>query len=58
VQLGYPPYRIDIFTAIDGVAFEQAWERRSLETPRRGARSGAPDDESIPWAGGRGVRPG
>jgi hypothetical protein len=28
VQLGYPPYRIDIFTAIDGVAFEQAWERR------------------------------
>ncbi len=28
VQLGYPPYRIDILTAIDGVAFEQAWERR------------------------------
>lgn len=28
VQLGYPPYRIDILTAIDGVTFEQAWERR------------------------------
>ncbi len=30
VQLGYPPYRIDIITSIDGVDFEQAWERRML----------------------------
>lgn len=28
VQLGYPPYRIDILTSIDGVAFEEAWPRR------------------------------
>lgn len=28
VQLGYPPYRIDILTSIDGVDFEQAWDRR------------------------------
>ena len=28
IQLGYPPYRIDILTSIDGVAFEDAWERR------------------------------
>lgn len=28
VQLGYPPYRIDILTSIDGVDFEDAWERR------------------------------
>jgi hypothetical protein len=28
VQLGYPPYRIDILTAIDGVAFEEAWTSR------------------------------
>ena len=25
VQLGYPPFRIDILTSIDGVAFDQAW---------------------------------
>lgn len=30
VQLGYPPFRIDIITSIDGVDFEQAWERRML----------------------------
>ena len=30
VQLGYPPYRIDILTSIDGVDFEQAWDRRML----------------------------
>lgn len=28
VQLGYPPFRIDILTSIDGVEFEQAWERK------------------------------
>jgi len=28
VQLGYPPYRVDIFTSIDGVEFDDAWSRR------------------------------
>jgi len=28
VQLGYPPLRIDIITAIDGVSFADAWSRR------------------------------
>lgn len=28
VQLGQPPNRIDILTSIDGVTFEEAWERR------------------------------
>jgi hypothetical protein len=28
VQLGYPPYRIDIITSIDGVDFDDAWEGR------------------------------
>ena len=28
IQLGYPPFRIDILTSIDGVAFDQAWEKR------------------------------
>lgn len=28
VQLGYPPYRIDLLTRISGVGFESAWERR------------------------------
>lgn len=28
VQLGYPPYRIDILTSIDGVEFDDAWTRR------------------------------
>jgi hypothetical protein len=28
IQLGRPPNRIDLFTAIDGVAFEQAWAGR------------------------------
>lgn len=28
VQLGYPPYRIDIITTIDGVTFEDAWASR------------------------------
>ena len=29
IQLGYPPYRIDILTRISGVEFEDAWSRRS-----------------------------
>jgi hypothetical protein len=28
VQLGYPPFRIDILTSIDGVEFTHAWENR------------------------------
>jgi len=28
IQLGRPPNRIDILTAIDGVEFEEAWVRR------------------------------
>lgn len=28
VQLGYPPFRIDLLTDIDGVAFEDAWPNR------------------------------
>ena len=28
VQLGYPPYRIDIITSISGVEFENAWANR------------------------------
>src|SRR5665213_1746075 len=28
VQLGYAPYRIDILTSIEGVEFNDAWERR------------------------------
>lgn len=28
VQLGYPPFRIDLLTDIDGVAFEAAWSSR------------------------------
>ncbi len=28
IQLGYPPLRIDILTAIDGVAFDDAWSRK------------------------------
>jgi hypothetical protein len=30
VQLGYPPYRIDIITSIDGVDFDAAWENRMV----------------------------
>ncbi|MHB1089953.1 MAG: DUF6036 family nucleotidyltransferase [Ilumatobacteraceae bacterium] len=28
VQLGYPPYRIDILTSISGVEFDAAWDNR------------------------------
>ena len=30
VQLGYPPYRIDILTSIEGVEFDDAWSRRVI----------------------------
>jgi len=30
VQLGYPPYRIDILTSIDGIEFNAAWENRLM----------------------------
>lgn len=28
VQLGYPPFRIDLLTGIDGVEFDDAWPNR------------------------------
>jgi hypothetical protein len=28
IQLGYPPHRIDLLTGIDGVGFDDAWNRR------------------------------
>lgn len=28
IQLGYPPHRIDLLTGIDGVGFDEAWNRR------------------------------
>ena len=28
IQLGYPPFRIDILTSIDGVAFDHAWVKK------------------------------
>ena len=30
VQLGEPPFRIDLLTSIDGVDFEDAWKRKIL----------------------------
>lgn len=30
VQLGYPPRRIDIMTAISGIKFDEAWENRTI----------------------------
>ena len=30
VQLGYPPYRIDILTSIDGLEFTEAWGSRVM----------------------------
>lgn len=32
VQIGFPPLRIDLITAIDGVLFEDAWARRVEST--------------------------
>jgi hypothetical protein len=37
IQLGYPPGRIDLMVAIDGVAFEDCWQRR-VETTVGGVR--------------------
>jgi len=28
IQLGFPPFRIDLLTSITGVSFPEAWERR------------------------------
>jgi predicted nucleotidyltransferase len=30
IRLGYPPSRIDILTSIEGVAFDEAWERSAI----------------------------
>ena len=30
IQLGQPPRRIDLLTAIDGVTFDDCWERREI----------------------------
>lgn len=32
VQLGYPPFRIDLLTDIDGVDFDAAWPNRETTT--------------------------
>ena len=32
IQLGYPPARIDLMTAIDGVLFEECFSRRQIAT--------------------------
>lgn len=32
VQLGYPPFRIDLITGIDGVDFDAAWPNREIVT--------------------------
>jgi hypothetical protein len=29
IQLGYPPFRIDLITTLDGVSFNDCYERRS-----------------------------
>ena len=29
VQLGHPPHRVDLLTAVKGLTFEEAWERRT-----------------------------
>lgn len=42
VQLGYPPYRIDILTSIEGVEFDDAWPRRVIV---------AIDDLEVPFIG-------
>lgn len=30
IQIGYPPFRIDIITSIDGVEFEEAYHKKNL----------------------------
>lgn len=42
VQLGYPPFRIDLLTAIDGVDFAAAWPSRFEYRL---------DDQTIPFIG-------
>ncbi|HVB19305.1 MAG TPA: DUF6036 family nucleotidyltransferase [Acidimicrobiales bacterium] len=42
VQLGYPPYRIDILTSIEGVEFDNAWSRRVIVSI---------DDLAVPFIG-------
>jgi glycine cleavage system aminomethyltransferase T len=42
VQLGYPPYRIDILTSIEGVEFDDAWSRRVIVKV---------DDLAVPFIG-------
>ena len=32
IQIGHPPLRIDLLTSIEGVQFEDAWERRVTAT--------------------------
>jgi hypothetical protein len=42
IQLGYPPYRIDILTSIQGVEFDDAWSRRFIVSV---------DDLEVPFIG-------
>ena len=42
VQIGLPPRRIDVMTAITGVEFEDAWQRREMHRI---------DDAEIPFIG-------
>jgi hypothetical protein len=30
IQIGYPPFRIDVLTSIDGVEFKDAWPNRNV----------------------------
>ncbi len=32
IQLGYPPYRIDLITSASGVVFNSCWDRRLTVT--------------------------
>lgn len=32
IQLGYPPYRVDIITSVDGLTFREAYENKKVET--------------------------
>jgi len=32
IQIGYPPYRIDVITSIDGVAFTEAYKNKNVIT--------------------------
>lgn len=40
IQLGYPPYRVDIITSVDGLTFNEAYENKKVETV---------DDIKINW---------